>query len=118
MSMWERLVRGHVAGIVEEPQKLGPPSRGTRTKSKSGRVRIHKDFPLAEVLHLPPISPLRPREGLRHSHCRTWIFPAVSQTGLPVPKAERGRKTVCEKEAWRQPEERALNLSGGHKPHL
>ena len=86
-----------MAGVVEEHRKLGPSSQGTRTKINNGRVRIHKDFPLTEVLRLPPISHLWPREDLRHSHCRTWIFLAVSQTVLPVPKAESGRKPFVRK---------------------
>lgn len=47
----------HVVGIVEGCHKLGPPSWGTRTKINSGKVRIHKDLPLAEVLHPAPYTP-------------------------------------------------------------
>ena len=42
-----------MAGIVEQHHDLGPPSWGTRTEINSGKVGIHIDFPVAEVLYLP-----------------------------------------------------------------
>lgn len=89
------------------PRKLGPPSRGTGTEINSGRVRIHKDFPLAEALHPPhpppPTSRLWPRESLRDSHCRTWVFAAVSQTVLLSPRLRvEGKPFVRKRHAGNQ----------------
>lgn len=103
---WRRSTTGYSLLPRKPGQKL------TVEKSEST-----KTFLSQRSFTFPPISHLWPREGLRHSHCRTWILLAESQTVLSVRRAESGRETVCE-EVWRRPEERALTLSRGRKPHL